>query len=160
MEVLGTSDSIHLVLWFYRWLISKMVQLWEGMLGMSWGPDHEQVPWLPAAQDMAVLCAAILWNDSSSLLPLCGSKWRMKSDGHTFYLSLDRQSNSGINKGVTGSQKQTGWHRTGGKVLLWIESRLKDWKQRIKLGRQELSSRVYWGPIFIHHHYWLGEEAE
>lgn len=144
-----------------------MVQLREGMTGdesvlrRSWGTeDHERVPWLPAAQDISVLYAAGLRKDSSSLLPLYGSEWRMKYDGHTFCMSLDSQSNSVINKGVTGNQKQTGWHRTGGKVLLWIESRLKDWKQRIKLGRKELSSRVYQGPIFIHHHYWLREEDE
>lgn len=69
-------------------------------------------------------------------------------------MSLDSQSNSVINKGVTGNQKQTNrLTQDWGKVLLWIESRLKDWKQRIKLGRKELSSRVYQGPIFIHHHY-------
>lgn len=142
-------------------LLERMI--WdESVLRRSWGPeDHEQVPWLPAAQDISVLCAASLNGQLlPPLLPLCGSEWRMKSDGYTFYMSLDTQSNSVINKGVTGSQKQTGWYRIGGKALLWIESRLKDWKQRIKLGRKELSSRVYQGPIFIHHHYWLKEEDE
>lgn len=40
-----------------------------------------------------------------------------------------------------------------GKVLLWIESRLKYWKQRIRIGRKEGSSRVCHGPVFIQHHH-------
>lgn len=143
----------------------RMVQLWEGAGQESvWGGAELQRPRAgPLAACSSGHPGAVCRESlKGQLLPPSPFWARMKNEiwCHSCAWAWTDTATLSLTQVLQEAKSKQGDTGLGGKVLLWIESRLKDWKQRIKLGRKELSSRVYQGPIFIHHHYWLKEEDE
>lgn len=145
---------------------NRSVALWKGS---RWAdgttqPPSCSSPAVPGAEAQQIACQGV-WHKGPwgmravTILGAEGitvykkSEWRMKYDGCMFCMSMKRQRNAvswtRALQAARSEQVDTVLKESRLKEwLLWIESRLKDWKWRIRLGRKEVSSSCTKDQLF------------